>query len=353
MECLIGATDLGVLKLLPALLLAGFAGAVVRRAPAPAAPGQCAPDKIAAVVQSAGLVYVGPPWLAEYLLGGRAPDTVVGMSNPVRIGLRRSLANRIDPAVLDRPDMTVGNAYQVNPESLLRRGGVVAIQAPFTNRLAATGLCTAPVGKIYSTPAGIAQQTRLYAGLVGDPARADRLLGHFHADMDALAADLFALHAPAPRVAIIGMSKYGQIFGEAGRHPASGFMASAGGINALKDIASLGVRLDAERMLMLDPDSIFLVQALAGETPSPEALRHTPLGDLRAVREGRVYAMPPTWTLMDSVVETPSYERWMAERLHPGLSGSARESLKHAYAADLGMDLPDRWVNSAFAAPGP
>ena len=336
-----------------ALLLAGFAWAALRGAPAPAAMDRCAPDKIASVVRSAGLVFVGPPWLAEYLLVGQAPDSVVGMSNPVRIGLRRSLASRIDPAVLDRPDMTVSNAYQVNAENLLRRGVVVVIQAPFADRLAATGLCTAPVGRIYATPAAIAQQTRLYAGLVGDPGRADRLLRYYQARMDALAADLSSLHAPpVPRVAIIGMSKYGQIFAEAGRHPASGFMAAAGGVNALKDVPTLGARLDAERLLKLDPDSIFLVQALAGETPSPDALRHTPLGALRAVREGRVYAMPPTWTALDSVVETPSYERWMAERLHPGLNGSARESLKDAYAADLGVELPDRWVDAALAASG-
>ena len=54
--------------------------------------------------------------------------------------------------------------------------------------------------------------------------------------------------------------------------------------------------------------------------------------------------------MMDSVVATPSYERWMAERLHPGLpGGSAREALRHAYADEVGVVLPEPWLDDALS----
>lgn len=55
--------------------------------------------------------------------------------------------------------------------------------------------------------------------------------------------------------------------------------------------------------------------------------------------------------MMDSVVATPSYERWMAERLHPGMPGSSRNSLSQAYQADVGVVLPDAWLDYALAEP--
>ena len=49
---------------------------------------------------------------------------------------------------------------------------------------------------------------------------------------------------------------------------------------------------------------------------------------------------------------TPAYERWMAERLHPGLpGGSARDVLRRAYEEDIGVELPESWLDYALAEP--
>ena len=332
-------------------LLLGMLAAVARPDPRPRHHAACTLADAARTVAARGLAFIGPPWLAEYLLVSRKPGSVVEISAPVRIGLRSSLASRLYPDVAHVPDATFGGAYLVNVEDLLRRRPAVALQAGFADRLLALGLCAVPLGAKYGTDAGIAEHTQTYAALAGTPEHGSRLFERFQAAMDALARDLAASGdgRRAPRVLVMGMSPHGAIFAQGGRHPATAFIARAGGVNALLDVRSLGVRLDTERLFALDPDAVFLVQALAGDTPSPEALRSSRLGRLRAVAAGRVFALPTEWTMMDSVVATPSYERWMAERLHPDLPGSARESLRRAYADEVGVVLPEPWLDDALS----
>ncbi len=334
------------------VLLAGAVIAIGRPIPLPAHPATCSLNDAARIIPARGLAYLGPPWLPEYLLVSRKPESVIEISAPVRIGLVRSVANRLYPDVARTPDATFGSAYLVNVEDLLRRRPVVALQAPFAGRLLALGLCAVPIGAKYGTDAAIAEQTQIYATLAASPERGPKLVWKFNSDLDVLARDLAGLpEANRPRVLSMGIARYGAISAQAGLHPASAFMARAGGLNALINVPARGIRLDAERVFKLDPDAVFLGQALAGTTPSPGELRRLPLGRLRAVSEGRVYALPPEWTMMDSVVATPSYERWMAERLHPGMPGSSRNSLSQAYQADVGVVLPDAWLDYALAEP--
>ncbi len=335
--------------LLCALLAAALA-AVARTPPVPARPWACSLAEAADVVAARGLAFIGPPWLSEYLLVSRQPGSVVEMSAPVRIGFVRSLASRLYPDVAHVPNATFGSAYLVNVEDLLRRAPAVAVQAIFADRLLAHGLCAVPIGANYGTDAGIAGHAKLYSTIAGSPERGPSLLSRFEGDMGALAHDLAALPGGhAPRVLVMGIARHGAISAQGGRHPATAFIARAGGVNALLDVRSLGVRLDTERLFALDPDAVFLVQALAGDTPSPEALRSSRMGRLRAVAAGRVFALPTEWTMMDSVVATPSYERWMAERLHPGMPGNARESLRRAYADEVGVVLPESWLDDALS----
>ena len=332
-------------------LLAGALSAIARPDARPKHPAACSLADAADTVASRGLAFIGPPWLAEYLLVSRWPESVVEMSAPVRIGFERSLASRLYPEVAQVPNATFGSAYLVNVEDLLRRRPAVALQFMFAGRLRAFGLCAVPLGMNFGTDAGIAEHARVYAALVGTPERGARLLDQYQVALSVLARDLSTLPKnQVPRVLIMGMSRYGAIFAQGGLHPMSGFIARAGGVNALLDRKSLGVRLDAERLFALDPDDVFLGQALAGQTPSPEALRHSRLGKLRAIAEGHAFALPLEWTIGDSVVTTPAYERWMAERLHPGLPGdSARDALRRAYEDDLGLVLPEVWLNDALA----
>ena len=331
-------------------LLVGGAVAVSRPSALPAHPAPCSLTDAASVVAARGLAFIGPPWLAEYLLVSRRPESVVEISAPVRIDLTHSVADRLYPSVAHAPDATFGSAYMVNVEDLLRRSPAVAVQANFADRLLSFGLCAVPIGARSGTDAALAEQTQTCATLAGSPERGLRLLQRFAEEMAALARDLPASSAgPPPRVLNMGVAGYGAISAQGGRHPSTTFIARAGGVNALLSWQTFGVRLDVERLFALDPDVIFLVQGLVGTTPGPEALRRSRLGQLRAVAEGRVFALPPEWTMMNSVVTTPSYERWMAERLHPGMPGSARDDLRRAYEDDLGVTLPEPWLDDALA----
>ena len=300
------------------------------------------------MVAAHGLAFVGPPWLAEYLLVSQRPDTVVEISGPVRLALDRSIANRLYPGVGHVPNATFGHGYFVKIEDLLSRSSAVALQTVFVDRVRAYGLCAVPLGAKYGTDAAIDEDTQTYAALAKSSERAARLWSRFQYELGVLAQDVSAApQGQPPRVVVMSILPYGRIVAEGGLHPATTFIARAGGVNALAGWRSRGVRLDAERLYALDPDYAFFVQLLGSSGPT--AIRASRLGKLRAIAEGRSFTLPADWTLMNSVVATPSYERWMAEHLHPGIAGSARASLRRAYKEDLGVDLPEAWVEGALS----
>ncbi len=335
------------------LLLAGVLDATARPGPVLQHSLACNLTDAADTVAKHGLAFIGPPWVTEYLLVSRKPNSLIGISTPVRLALRRSLANRLYPDVTRLPNVTFGSSYRANVETLLRHGPAVIVQSVFADRLLSLGLCTVPFGTAFGTSAAIADHTRMFAAIAGSPAHAGVLIQRFDAAMAGVAGDLAAVPLTRPpRVLVISIMRYGMIIAEGGLHPATEFIARAGGVNALLDQKSRGVHLDAEHLLALDPDDLFIVENLGDHIPDLSALRASRVGHLRAIATGHVYALPPDWTLINSVVATPAYERWMAERLHPGLPGdSARDALRRAYEEDVGIVLPGSWLDYALAEP--
>jgi iron complex transport system substrate-binding protein len=104
--------------------------------------------------------------------------------------------------------------------------------------------------------------------------------------------------------------------------------------------------LDAEVLITLDPDMVFLYGV---NNPSPSAWYAEPaFRSLRVVRNRRVYAEPIGGSRLSGLVELPLKLRWMAELLYPSGMPRLREDFRKTYCDVYGFRLDDSALDKAL-----
>jgi hypothetical protein len=120
----------------------------------------------------------------------------------------------------------------------------------------------------------------------------------------------------------------------------------AGVVYAGAGATSLGA--DAERVLAMDPDVIFLEgaqKATIAPAQSPVEFRQDPRWrGLKAARENRVYSLPSVGDA--GLIFTPIVIRWLAEVTHPErMLPSVRQELKDRMLEEFGYSLSEAQIN--------
>ncbi len=277
-----------------ARLLRRLAGALLALGlSAPAGAGTPAPQRVASVNLSADevLLEILPPgrlvavtrWVddpAMSLAAGRVPSSVFRLQ---KADLEQLLALK--------PDLVVLSEYT---------------DADFQRLLERSGARVHRMGGL-RTLAGVRQALLELGRAVGEEAAARRLVAGY----DATLADLARRLEGAPRPRLLywsgGMT--------AGADTAIGALVeAAGAANVGRELGVEGIAAPgAERAFAADPD-VLLVTDWPGARE--ELTRHPLLGQLRAVREGRVLVMPNR-LLVALSQHTAEAVWWLAARLHP------------------------------------
>ncbi len=249
------------------------------------------------------------PWIAGLPCASRGSGTAVSYETIA--------AARPEVVILRVGDCTLGTATEVvgRTTAVFEAAGipVVLLRSPTDYR--GQGLET------------LRDEIMILGKLFGKEAEAAALAGELGEAEREIAARVAAVPEPArPRALYLGLSSTARDSGGAayvwGKATAESWMLEqvAGARNAFQG-ASARVLLNAEQLLALDPDVIFLPTS-AGYHP-PEKLYEAPyyreLRMLRAVRQRRVF--PLAWTPMNCArrLEYPIDLLIMAKAAHPGL----------------------------------
>lgn len=190
---------------------------------------------------------------------------------------------------------------QTETEALLRRTGVPIVHVPGAFRLE-----------------DVRANIRLLGGIVGETARAERLVETLDARIEALRG--MTSDRPRPRVLLWNRGGYtagaGTLFDE--------LLTIAGGRNVASEAGIRGNDVfPAERLLAFDPEVILYVDYRADAKAREVGLRHELTEDplfrpTTAVKRGRVHALPGKHVLTSSqYVAEATLE--IARRVHPEL----------------------------------
>ncbi len=181
---------------------------------------------------------------------------------------------------------------------------------------------------------------RVETALIGDPARGEMEITRYKEHFADLARDLqAATFGPLPSVLVMGTltTDRSQLYLKNSRdYP---YFAPAG---AATPTDRYGRSRDAERVLMMDPDYIFLM----GYGQKPSEFTHDPRWRcLKAVRAKQVYTMPgrdPGGGGLAGIVFQPLWTRWMGEIIHPDrLRPKLRNLLRETLLRDFNYQLSD------------
>jgi len=112
----------------------------------------------------------------------------------------------------------------------------------------------------------------------------------------------------------------------------------------LQNAVKTGGSFDLERLMVLNPDVLFLDGALNNDSPQT-FYRNKAWRALRAVQGGRVYKMP-VHSLSNGPVYDPILLRWMTELLFPKqMTSSIRAEIRQMYNAIYGISVDDGEVD--------
>jgi iron complex transport system substrate-binding protein len=242
----------------------------------------------------------------------------------------------IEALVAYDPGVYLGVASDYSPVPLLRRVGLPA--------LSNWGHQKNGEQSAFST-------ARIDAALVGHPEFGEQRIATYRQAVADLDEELKPSSlADRPRVLVVGTysndrSRIG-IVGENNDWERF-YFPRAGIVNAAK--GWIGQRQDAERILAMDPDIVFLSGAVKfmGQTPQ-EFMQDSRWLGLKAVRDKRVYRLPGVndWG-PGGLIFTPIRERWLAEIAHPDrLPPKVRQMLRDRLMTDFGYRLTDEQVDS-------
>lgn len=277
-----------------ARLFARLAGALLALGlAAPAGAGTPAPRRVASVNLSAD----------EVLLEILPPGRLVAVTRWVDDPTMSLAAGRVPPAVFRLQKADLEQLLALKPDLVVLSEYT---DADFQRLLERSGVRVHRMGGL-RTLAGVRQALLDLGRAVGEEAAARRLVAGY----DATLADLARRLQGAPRPRLLywsgGMT--------AGADTAIGALVeAAGAANVGRELGVEGIAAPgAERAFAADPD-VVLVTDWPGARE--EIAGHPLLGQLRAVREGRVLVMPNR-LLVALSQHTAEAVWWLAARLHP------------------------------------
>jgi len=295
-----------------------------------------------------------------YLLATRAPETLLLSAHMDRTGFADSTMSWIHPEVLKNDSIW-------NPAVVYRgRGAHAEIETLYAYDAGAflgNSLGSVPLLRRVGLPALYVSMheknwdevcfstARIDTALIGHPERGEALISSYRQAYADLARDLkpesLVQH---PRVLIMGSSKgdTGWLYVKSERNSYQIYLPPAGVDNA--SIGFTGERPDAERILAMDPDIVFLVGRSDGKHPQqgPQEFMHDSrwLG-LKAVQQRRVYRMPGFGPGgLAGLQLQPIWVRWMAEIAHPErLEPTLRQSLRDNFRQKFGYQISDEQID--------
>ena len=178
--------------------------------------------------------------------------------------------------------------------SALREGDGIGPRADLTRRgIASYLLENACTPQPASGFAAIEDDLRNLGHLLGRDARAEQLIAAQRQDLGQ--ARQLATHRQPVSVFYLDSETRG-LESSGGKGFISELIAAAGGRNILADLDLHGVSVDAETLLLKDPDVIILADAVWSRAAAKRTYlrRHPALSHLRAVRENRMIDLPFT-----------------------------------------------------------
>ncbi len=304
-----------------------------------------------------GTVLTWGALLRKYLHDTRAPDTLAGTGTT-----REHFASGVDgwlyPRLLQR-----NGIWESTPHSPRTRGanaeieGLMAMEGgaylgipsgaavPLLRRVGMPALYLFPPGRADEDERFFAQ-ARVETAVIGQPERGEELI----ADYRRAFADLERELQPGTltrrtRVLILGASArdWRVLYLRNVRQAHQTWVQRAGLENAAGELS----RADAERILALEPDIIFLVERSHDPETTGEFLNDPRWRGLKAVRERRVYRMPGTSSADLAVMFfRPLWTRWMAEVAYPErMAPKMRRLLRDGFAREYGYRLSEKEID--------
>ena len=195
----------------------------------------------------------------------------------------------------------------------------------------------------------IFEVARVESALVGQPGLGEAEISRYKQAFANLKQELDPDALPRqPRALMMGSSakNFGYFYIKSFGNDYQIYFPPAGVINA--SIGFAGERQDAERILSMDPDIIFLLGGRNDRVPteSPqEFLRDPRWQGLKAVSQKRVYRMPGGGGL-GGLIYQPIYDRWMAEIAHPDrMKPRARQIMRDYFFTEFNYHLSDDQID--------
>jgi iron complex transport system substrate-binding protein len=193
---------------------------------------------------------------------------------------------------------------------------------------------------------------RVMTALVGEPERGGQLIAGYLGAFKDLEEELRPSTIPDwPRVLIMGSMTRNRnhLYVKSMSNSYQIYFPPAAVRNASKGWT--GERPDAERILAMDPDYIFLVGVkeppFATQGPK-EFMKDPRWRGLKAVREKRVYRMPGSGPGgLAGLIFQPVWVRWMAEIVHPDrLAPKVRQELRARLLSQFGFTITDDRIDA-------
>ncbi len=349
--------------LAPFLCVALMALALLRPQPEFSSPvqGRTVVDASGARVRIAlpyrGTALAWSALLREYLHDTRAPETLLTPGHADREYFSKEVMSWIYPQLLKRNSLwdakaaSYGRGANAEVESLMAldagaylgtKGGCV----PLLQRIGLPALYGTFGWK--TEDERFFKQARVETAVIGHPERGEELIATYCRAF----ADLERELQPAtlkgrPRVLLFGGSaRDGHVlYVRSTRHSHQIYVLRAGLKNASEGWT--GESEDAERILAMEPDIIFLMERSRDPETVQEFMRDPRWRGLKAVKERRVYRIPGTSSADLAIMQyRPLWTRWMAEiaypeRMQPKLRVMLRDSFVHEFGYRLTDDQID------------
>jgi iron complex transport system substrate-binding protein len=300
---------------------------------------------------------------AEYLEDTRSPQTLRNAAcGPLgRDWFEQQVVSLVYPEVLrdervwDPRLIRYGRGPYAQIESLLayEAGAYVCLPLGPLGLLRSVGIAALDVrGRHNNWDESIFGTARVMTALIGEPERGRALIADYLKSYEQLERELQPeTLTTRPRVLIMGSSTRDRsyLYIKSVRNSYQIYLPPAGVVNA--SMGWTGERQNAERILAMDPDIIFLVGQSEGRfrLQGPAEFMADPRWrGLKAVRQKRVYRMPgPGPGGLAGLIFQPLWVRWMAEIAHPDrMRPKLRQALLRRVERELGYRLSEKQIDA-------
>ena len=291
------------------------------------------------------------PAASLFIAVSGSPDALIGMHAASKAAIRNGILGELYPGAADIPADIALTGFAPNVEAVLALEPDLVFQWATSDDLIAPleNAGVRVIGLNYGTQQDLETWISLMAAAIGQPDRADRILGWHHEALDALRAAVAAADlGEAPRILyfnrladqlrVAGSGTYNDVY-----------IDLVGGVNAAAEVSGF-VDVSAEQVLVWAPD-IILVGNFDAATPADVYAR--PLwSELPAVVSRRVYKVPLGGYRWDPPnQESPLMWSWLAQLAHPdAFAFDLREEARDAYRMLYGAEITDAQLDAILQA---